>query len=467
MENNLRYSGMKNKDSLLIRQEQLNRAIALYERESALSANANDSALTARVSDLQYELSLVQKQVRVKLPLSDKLFMTEEMLSADSLLAHIPEDGSLIEFFCGESHVYVIQAMKGKVTEIRQLENAQVLLKEAGDFVSNWFQQGPAKMTNSPAEYYKEAYRLYQSLFSGINIEPGKELNLVPDGILGFLPFDALITDSVYKTDIGQWPFLVRTADLHLSYSLQAGIRQKEFRNPNGSFAGFFVAFDSSIQASIPAVKKEAEAIRKIVNGKFYEDKEASLSRFKEQLSEVNLLHVSTHSFLQGKENMPVLQLADDKFFLFELSGNRFQPQLVVLSACRTGHGMLAQGEGVISLARGFTASGAGGIIAGLWDMNDEVTASLMGNFYRELIIEARPAEALHKAKLQWLDQKGTAQLQKLPYYWAGMVYSGGNEKIELEKKNSSLPPNWLYALVALLAAAIGILYLVKRRKAA
>lgn len=67
--------------------------------------------------------------------------------------------------------------------------------------------------------------------------------------------------------------------------------------------------------------------------------------------------------------------------FLFELYGKLFQPQLVVLSACRTGHGMLAKGEGIISLARGFTAAGAGGIVAGMWDMNDETTASLMGSF--------------------------------------------------------------------------------------
>lgn len=467
LENNLRYNGIRNKDSILIRQEQLNRAIALYERESALSGKSDDSSLTARLSDLRYELSLVQKQVRVKPPLTGKLFMAEELLSADSLLAHIPENGTLIEFFCGEKHVYVIGAKKGKVTDIRQLDNAPALLKEAGDFVNNWFQQGPAKMTNNPAEYHKEAYRLYQALFSGMKINGEGELILVPDGILGFLPFDALITDSVYRTDIGQWPFLVRSADLHLSYSLQAAIRQEEFGNRNGSFAGFFVAFDSSTQASIPAVKKEADAIRKIMKGNFYEDSDASLTTFREQLGKVNLLHVSTHSFLQGRENMPVLELADDKFFLFELAGNHFQPQLVVLSACRTGHGMLAQGEGIISLARGFTASGAGGIIAGLWDMNDEVTASLMENFYRELLVESRPAEALHKAKLQWLNHKRTTQLQKLPYYWAGMVYSGGNGKIELEKQHSTLPPKWLYAMFALLAAAIGIFYLRMKKKTA
>jgi len=238
MENNLRYSGIKKKDTLLIRQERLNRAIVLYERESALSNNGNDSMLSARVNDLRYELALVQKQVRTKLPGSDKLFMAEEVLSADSMLARIPENGSVIEFFCGENHVYVIGAIKGKVTEIRQLENARQLLKDAGDFSGNWFQQGPAKMTNNPAEYYASAYRLYQALFSGITIEQGKELIIVPDGILGFLPFDALITEPAYQPDIGQWPFLLRTANLHLTYSLQAGTRQKEFRHPTGSFAG-------------------------------------------------------------------------------------------------------------------------------------------------------------------------------------------------------------------------------------
>lgn len=468
MQNNFRYSGIKNNDSLLLHQEQLMQAIALYERDAALSANdQSDSSLTASIKDLQYELSLVQKKLREKFPAQDKMGMGDDLASADSLLTDIPEGTSLVEFFCGETRAYAFQAERGRIVEFIQLDSAEKLMRDAGAFVKTWFQQGPANMINKPREYAREAYTLYRVLFGRMHIDPLRPCNLVPDGILGYLPFEALLTDTVYSDDIGQWPFLLKKADLHQSYSLMTAIRQKRSVYPQTSFAGFFVSFDSSTRSAIPAVKKESEAIQKIVKGKFYKEEEATLSNFKEQLGEANLLHISTHSFLQGKENMPVLQLADDKFFLFELYGNRFHPQLVVLSACRTGHGMLAKGEGIISLARGFTATGAGGIIAGLWDMNDEVTALLMAMFYRELTSKGDPAEALHHAKLEWLQQGNLSPVQKLPYYWAGMVYSGGNGKISLEQDHRWFPPNWLLAVLTLLVSATGIFFLVKKRRSA
>jgi CHAT domain-containing protein len=284
---------------------------------------------------------------------------------------------------------------------------------------------------------------------------------IIPDGILGYIPFDALVTDSVYKTGIDQWPFLVKKTNLYFSYSLQTTLQQRNLAHPSTSFAGFFISFDSSSQSSIPAVKKEHEEIAAIMKGRFFNEQKATITAFNEQLAQVNLLHISTHSFLQGKENMPVLQMAGDRFFLFELYGKTFHPQLVVLSACRTGHGMLAKGEGIISLARGFTASGAAGIVAGLWDMNDETTAKLMGSFYKFLSAGQNPANALQQAKLQWLQQQNSQQFQKLPYFWAGLVYSGDNNPVSVGPKNDHAI--WWWIVVAV--AATGLIYLVKKKR--
>ena len=111
---------------------------------------------------------------------------------------------------------------------------------------------------------------------------------------------------------------------------------------------------------------------------------------------------------------------------------------MVVLSACRTGQGMIAEGEGILSLSRGFTASGAGGIIAGLWNMNDEATADLVAVFYQQLQKDHLPAEALGEAKLQWLKQSKGNRFLKLPYYWAGLTYFGDDEKVFIEEKKGA-----------------------------
>ncbi len=456
--NNLRYQRIRTKDSLLDKQQQMIQAIAFYEKETML--NAEDSNAVAEKKELQFELSLLQKQVKEKYPLQEKLMTGDELPSADSLLQNIEDGTTVIEFFTGQGNIYCIKAEKNKIEGIRKIENADSVIQAVKKFVDTYFQQGPANMMNDPRHYYKEAFGIYKTLLNNTGIVQKRNCILIPDGILGYLPFDALVTDPEYKQSTEQWPFLIKQANLYFSYSLQTVLQQKGAQHPSSSFSGFFISFDSSSQSGIPAVKKEYEEIHDVVKGNFFREKDASIAVFNEQLEKANTLHISTHSFLQEKENIPLLQLADNKFFLFELYGKTFRPQLVVLSACRTGHGILAEGEGIISLARGFTAAGAAGIVAGLWNVNDETTAKLMGMFYRHLNEEQNPATALHNAKLQWLDQKSGQQFEKLPYFWAGMVYSGDNLPVQIESKK---PFNKLW-WIGLLAVA-GLLYLFLRRK--
>jgi CHAT domain-containing protein len=435
-------------------------AIAFYEKEAMInSANGKeDSNAIAVKKELQFELSLIQKKVKEKYP-QQGTYIEEQLASADSLLNNIPEGTTVVEFFTGEKNIYIVESVKGTVRQIRKLENAEANLKTVSGFVDTYFQHGPGNMMNRPQDYYKDAYHIYQWLWQGNDVKQDEHCIIIPDGILGFLPFDALITDSVYRTNTAEWPFLVKKANLFFSYSLLTLWQQQKTEHQASSFAGFFISFDSS-RSSIPSVQKEYEEIHAVVIGDFARDKDATLSAFNKHLEKVNLLHISTHSFLEGKENIPALQLADDKFFLFELYGKTFRPQLVVLSACRTGHGMLAQGEGIISLARGFTTTGAAGIVAGLWDMNDETTALLMGAFYKQLVNGHQPADALHAAKLQWLQQRNGQQFQKLPYFWAGMVYSGDNLPVDISPKNTSTKWWWIAAFVVM-----GVLILFLKRK--
>lgn len=59
--------------------------------------------------------------------------------------------------------------------------------------------------------------------------------------------------------------------------------------------------------------------------------------------------------------------------------------ELVTLSACETGIGDLASGEGVIGLRRAFLAAGARHVLSTLWPISDEMTIELMRDFYERL----------------------------------------------------------------------------------
>jgi CHAT domain len=77
------------------------------------------------------------------------------------------------------------------------------------------------------------------------------------------------------------------------------------------------------------------------------------------------------------------------------------RPRLV-LSACKTGLGETAGGEGVFGLQRAFHVIGARSVIASLWRMDDDATAALMVQFYCKLWLEGlSPLQALREAQLQ------------------------------------------------------------------
>jgi len=75
--------------------------------------------------------------------------------------------------------------------------------------------------------------------------------------------------------------------------------------------------------------------------------------------------------------------------------------ELAVLSACETGLGDVAGGEGVFGLQRAFHYAGTRNVVASLWKVDDLATAALMGEFYRNLWTQnLSPMESLRQAQL-------------------------------------------------------------------
>ncbi len=99
---------------------------------------------------------------------------------------------------------------------------------------------------------------------------------------------------------------------------------------------------------------------------------------------------------------------------------------LVVLSACETGLGRAASGEGLLGLRRTFRMCGARTVIASLWSVADESTAKLMEGFYSFLWRRGwSPLEALRCAQLEVLKLNRETSGESWPGMWAGFVLDG------------------------------------------
>ena len=147
---------------------------------------------------------------------------------------------------------------------------------------------------------------------------------------------------------------------------------------------------------------------------------------------------------LTGANSEPGLGEDDGVFTAMEVSTlNLEDTDMVVLSACDTGLGTVAAGEGVLGLQRAFQLSGARTTVTSLWSVDDLATRLLMERFYSNLWVKSmNKIDALQEAQI-WMMKEGSRALSESsrrgtrprkhgvngahlpPYYWAAFVLSG------------------------------------------
>src|SRR5205814_632571 len=96
----------------------------------------------------------------------------------------------------------------------------------------------------------------------------------------------------------------------------------------------------------------------------------------------------------------------------FDLYSLRLPAELITLSGCATGMTVVAAGDELLGLVRGFLGAGARSLLLTLWDVHDRSTATFMKAFYHRLQAGKSKPEALQSA-MQEIRQQFPH-----PFYW-------------------------------------------------
>ncbi len=290
----------------------------------------------------------------------------------------------------------------------------------------------------------RELYSILIAPFAG-EIDRLRVLAIAPDGPLSVLPFGAL-QDDAGKYLLERLP-LAGVTSLALQHRIRATPRPprrgalvvdvQTFRDAFWVPTAYRSQVDPTVLAAlVPRVRlgqlsgtrKEADELAALFGDRVERLGEGAAQEVavKKAAAGKRFLHFATHGLVdpynpfrsalvlarpqRGSKEDGFLEAAE----VLEAQGFS-GAELVTLSACESGLGMLQGSEGVLGLSWVFLAAGNRAVLASLWSVHDASTAELMVQFYRRLLDGKSKAQALREAALALRESPATAH----PAYWA------------------------------------------------
>jgi CHAT domain-containing protein len=414
--------------------------------------------LQKEIEEAEYKMQEMRLQTEIE-GSKDRLVWSQ-LATAEQLQKKTAQDQmALVEFSLGENRSFVWLFMHGNL--FFEILPARKEIEKAVNSYLDALAATPNHLhiERDLAKLRGQADALFTTLFGRLSgqIEPGQRLIVVPDGLLHYLPFEALVHNGRYLVE-----------DHEISYNSSASILSlwqdsgsrvisedqlellaigdpvfgptrkamggKESRNGFSKRARQRRATRGLDLARLPRTRDEVQFIadlfptdrRKVLLGK--ESTEEAIKQ--ESLRRYRRLHFATHSLIDEKSPWrsavvltPSEDAGEDGFLeVGEISRLDLDCDLVVVSACQTGRGQLLSGEGIVGLSRAFLYAGARAVVVSLWNVSDISTGQLMKKFYQHLTGGMSNAAALRKAKLQMLS---SGQETRHPYYWSSFVMAG------------------------------------------
>ncbi|MFC5408375.1 CHAT domain-containing protein [Larkinella bovis] len=357
---------------------------------------------------------------------------------------------SLVSFFVGDRALYIFSA---DGTRSHLLQRAVEPYRET---VQAFLPLCASHQQNRQfGRFLTLSHALYRQLIQPLNLST-ESVIVSPD--LHFIPVETL-SRSATKPD-----FLIHYHAFSYGYSATVLLKEKAPSAAGTSdFLGMApVRFNPRLrQAVLPGSDQVLSDIGNLFSQPtLLTEQAATRQAFQSKAYDYQIVQLFTHADADSLGREPLLYFADSTLHLSELNDElSYQTQMIVLSACKTGIGVNQQGEGILSLARGFASLGIPSVLTTLWSVEDQATYQLTGRFYHHLSTGLPKDIALQKAKLDGLHS--ASRTAQLPYRWAGLILVGNPDPLPAFRSNT---PLWAGGLALLLGGFLG--WWLLRRKA-
>ena len=467
----LRFGGLP--ESVLQQEQQLQSDLVFYQTKIAEERGKGakkDSALLERWLGKSLSIETSQRQLAAQLereyPAYFNLKYDTQTIDIQVIQSRmLGAEEAILECFIANETLYLFWIHRDEV-QVRKL---------ASDTIESLALSLHEALKKPGLPFESQSSQLYAKLLAPFIKEqiPGSII-VVPDGLLGYIPFEVLLTNAQpTSADYRSLPYLGKQSQVSYSYAVRLLLDGKR-RSGNKKFAGFAPGYpplsesnnESSALAGLvrdglwelPGARREVEEIAALVDGTAFLGEEATESVFRSQAPQYGLLHLAMHALVDDQNPLQSYLVFtqndqdehDGLLHASELYSMNLPAQLAVLSACNTGYGSLRRGEGIMSLSRAFAYAGCPSTVMSLWQAPDKETGVLMEEFYQKLSQGLHKHDALQQAKLRYLEEAYTPALGH-PFYWAGFVFLGENKPIS----SSSNTYLWILAGIALFGLGI------------
>lgn len=460
-------------DSLIKKEFELSLEIIHFEKlknEEEQKIESDEKYLdnfNKKIFQLNREYQTLIESLEKEFPKYREFKHKTELVSVEELQKKLPNSTTaLIEYFVGHQQVYIFTITSNDFS-VNQFEKDDSFDKSIFD-LREMISHSPTNQDEikSYQNYISNGHYLFEKLISTSITEDINSLVIIPDDILGLLPFEILLlappTESSQSYHLEDLDYLFEQVDISYSYSstLLANQAVENKSKSNFDFVGFAPSFKKLEGSNLSRTcemgelinlknsKEEITRIKAIWGGKIFVDKEASTSSFEKFAAQSDIIHLATHACIdQNNHQFNKIFFTDDYLSNKDLYNFFSQSRLAVLSACNTGTGQLVKGEGVMSLSRGFIHAGCPSVVMSLWSVDDGSTSKIMENFYQNLRDGNTKDQALRQAKLTYLSS--SKKSFQHPYYWAAFVQFG--DARPLCESNFFLSKNFIFGGILLL----------------